>query len=128
MSDLFNIWAVLVGIVASGVLGAVWYSPMLFRRRWARAAGREPAQSTSVYVVTLLTAIISTVAFGWWAGPEPSIEEAVLDGLVVGLFFAATSLGLHYAFAGRGVELWLIDAGFQVTRFVLLGVVFGLIG
>jgi hypothetical protein len=127
MNDI-NLWAVLVAIVASALLGALWYSPLLFLRPWARAAGREPAQNPSVYVVTLLTAVASAAAFGWWAGPEPSIEEAVLDALVVGIFFAATGLGLHYAFAGRGLKLWLIDGGFQVARFVLIGVVFGLMG
>jgi hypothetical protein len=128
MADIINLWAVLVAIVASGVLGALWYSPLLFLRPWARAAGRAPVQSPSVYAVTFLTAVAAVVAFGWWAGPEPSMEEAVLDGFVVGLFFAATALGLHYAFADRGLTLWLIDGGFQVARFVLLGVVFSLMG
>ncbi len=127
MNDI-NPWAVLVAIVASGVLGALWYSPLMFLRPWSRAAGRKPAQGASVYVVTAVTAIAVATAFGWWAGPGPSIEEAVLDALVVGLFFAATSLGLHYAFAGRPLKLWLIDSGFQVARFVLLGLVFGLMG
>jgi hypothetical protein len=128
MDDILNPWAVLVGIIASGVLGALWYSPLLFLRPWARAAGREPARSPSVYAVTAATVIVAAFAFGWWAGPNPDVLEAVLDGLVVGLFFAASALGLHYAFGGRGVTLWLIDGGFQVARFVLLGAVFGLMG
>jgi hypothetical protein len=123
-----NLLAVLVAIVASGVLGALWYSPLLFLRPWARAAGREPVQGPAVYMITFVTAIAAALAFAWWAGPEPDIAEAVLDGLVVGLFFAAAGLGLHYAFAGRPLALWAIDGGFQVARFVLLGVVFGLIG
>jgi len=128
MADIVNLWAVFVGIIASGLLGVLWYSPMLFRRAWARAAGREPDQGPSGHVIMLLTAIVAAGAFGWWAGPEPSIEEAMLDGLVVGVFFATASLGFHYAVAGRPVELWLIDGGFEVVRFVLLGVVFGLVG
>jgi Protein of unknown function (DUF1761) len=127
MADI-NLWAVLVGVIASGALGALWYSPLLFLRSWARAAGREPAQGPSVYAITFLSAVVATVAFGWWASPEPSLAEGILDGLVVGLFFAASALGLHYAFAGRPPALWLIDGGFQVARFVLLGVVFGLVG
>ena len=127
MNDV-NLLAVLVAIVASGILGVLWYSPLMFLRPWARAAGRYPVQTTSVYVVTAVTAVAVAVAFGWWAGPEPSIEEAVLDALVVGIFFAASSLGLHYAFAGRPLRLWLIDSGFQVARFVLIGLVFGLLG
>jgi hypothetical protein len=128
MADIINLWAVLVGAITSGVLGALWYSPLLFLRPWARAAGREPAQGPAVYGITFLTAIAIALAFGWWAGPEPALGEAVLDGLVVGLFFAASALTLHYAFAGRPLALWLIDGGFQVVRFVLLGVVFGLMG
>jgi hypothetical protein len=127
MADI-NLLAVLIAIVVSGLLGALWYSPLLFLRPWASAAGREPVQSPTVYGATLVTAIAAALAFGWWAGPEPDIGESALDGFVVGLFFAAASLGLHYAFAGRPLTLWLIDGGFQVVRFVLLGLVFGLVG
>jgi hypothetical protein len=127
MADI-NLWAVLVGIIASGVLGALWYSPLLFLRPWARAAGREPVQGAPTYTITFLSAVVVTVAFGWWATPGATMGEAILDGFVVGLFFAASAIGLHYAFAGRPLELWLIDGGFQVARFVLLGVVFGLMG
>ncbi len=45
---------------------------------------------------------------------------------VVGFCFAAMSLALHYAFAGRSLVLWLIDGGFQIARFVVFGLVFGL--
>jgi hypothetical protein len=127
MADI-NYLAVLVAIVVSAALGALWYSPLLFLRPWARAAGREPVQNPTVYAATFASAIAAALAFGWWAGPEPSIGEAILDGLVVGLFFVAGSLALHYAFAGRSLTLWLIDSGFQVARFVLFGVVFGLMG
>jgi hypothetical protein len=127
MADI-SLIAVLIAIVVSGVLGALWYSPILFLRPWARAAGREPVQSPTVYGATLLSAVAAALAFGWWAGPQPDLAESILDGFVVGLFFAAASLGLHYSFAGRPLTLWLIDGGFQVTRFVLLGVVFGLVG
>ena len=127
MPDI-NLLAVLVAIVASGVLGALWYSPLLFLRSWVRAAGREPVQSPTVYAATFLSAVAAALAFGWWAGPEPDVWEAMLDGFVVGLFFAAAGLGLHYSFAGRPLALWAIDGGFQVARFVLLGLVFGLMG
>jgi hypothetical protein len=127
MNDV-NPLAVLVAIVASGLLGALWYSPWMFLSHWTRARKREPVQTRSVYVITFVSAVAVALAFGWWAGPEPSVEEAVLDGLVVGMFFTGTILGMHYAFMGRPVRLWLIDGGFEVARFVLIGLVFGLMG
>jgi hypothetical protein len=127
MNDV-NLLAVLVAIVASAALGALWYSPLMFLKAWTRARKREPVQNRSVYTITLVSAVGVALAFGWWAGPEPSVEEAVLDGLVVGMFFTGTTLGMHYAFAGRSVRLWLIDGGFEIARFVLIGLVFGLLG
>jgi hypothetical protein len=127
MNDV-NLLAVLVAIVASSALAALWYSPLMFLGAWTRARRREPVQNRSVYTITFFSAVAVALAFGWWAGPEPSVEEAMLDGLVVGMFFTGTTLGMHYAAAGRPVKLWLIDGGFEVARFVLIGLVFGLMG
>ena len=121
-----NLWAVLVAVIASAVLGALWYSPVLFLRPWVRAAGREPDQSPAVYTVTLLSAVLAAVAFAFLLGPRPSLPLALHHGLVVGLCFAAASLGLNYAFAGRGLTLWLIDGGFHIARFVVFSLVLGL--
>jgi hypothetical protein len=122
----FNIWAVLVAVIASAILGALWYSPVLFLRPWVRAAGREPQQTPAVYAVTLLSAVLGAVAFAVLVGPRPSLILALHHGLVVGTCIAAASLGLNYAFAGRGFTLWLIDGGFHIARFVVFGLVLGL--
>ncbi|MDB5350222.1 MAG: hypothetical protein JWN86_1469 [Planctomycetota bacterium] len=121
-----NIWAVLAAILASGALGALWYSPVLFLRPWVRAAGREPKQDPMVYAVTLVSAVLAAVGFAVWLGPHPSLGSALSHGLLAGICFAASSLGLNYAFANRGLVLWLIDGGFHVARFVLIGLVLGL--
>ena len=42
-----NLIAVLLCGVASLVLGAIWYSPMLFAKPWQRAAGLSDEQSKS---------------------------------------------------------------------------------
>ena len=125
MRDI-NLLAVLGAVVSSGALGALWYSPALFLRPWVRAAGREPDQSPGVYAVTLLSAVLAALAFAFWLGPRPSLTPALLQGLGAGTCFAAASLGLNYAFAGRGLVLWLIDGGFHVARFAVFGLVLGL--
>ena len=121
-----NLWAVLVAVIASGVLGALWYSPALFLKPWIRAAGREPQQSPAVYAITFLSALLAAGTFAWWLGPQPSLSSALLHGLIAGFCFVAASLGLNYAFAGRGLTLWLIDGGFHIARFLLFGLVLGL--
>ena len=121
-----NVLAVLVAVLASAALGALWYSPALFLKPWVRAAGREPRQSPAVYAATFLSALVAAFAFAWWLGPEPPLEAAIVRGLIAGACFVAASLGLNYAFADRGLTLWLIDSGFHIVRFLIFGVVLGL--
>jgi hypothetical protein len=121
-----NFWAVLVAVIASAILGALWYSPVLFLRPWVRAAGREPQQTPAVYAVTFLSAVLGALVLAFLLGPRPSLLLALHHGLVVGVCFAAASLGLNYAFAGRGLTLWLIDGGFHIVRFIVFGLVLGL--
>ena len=125
MMDI-NILAVLVAIVLSGALGALWYSPVLFLRQWIKAAGREPRQDPVVYAITFGSAALAGLGFALWLGPHPALGSALLQGLTAGTCFAAASLGLNYAFASRGLTLWLIDGGFHVARFLVFGLVLGL--
>jgi hypothetical protein len=46
-------------------------------------------------------------------------------GFVVGVFFVATSFGINYAFAQRSLKLWMIDGGYHIVQFILIGVILG---
>jgi hypothetical protein len=37
-----NVWAVLLSALATMVVGFVWYSPLLFARRWTILMGYDP--------------------------------------------------------------------------------------
>ena len=123
----FNPLAVLLAVIASCALGALWYSPALFRRQWIRAARRKPRQNPLVYTLTILSATLSATVFALWLGPRPTLGSALLHGVCAGMAFSAASVGVNYAFAGRGIILWLIDDGFHVARFTLFGLVLGLL-
>ena len=38
----FNIWAVLACIICNMVIGALWYSPILFGNIWLKLVGKKP--------------------------------------------------------------------------------------
>src|SRR6185503_759357 len=39
-----NLWALLAAVVASFVVGGIWYSPLLFMRPWLAMAGVDKAR------------------------------------------------------------------------------------
>ena len=44
-SMAINYWAVLVAAVAYMILGAIWYSPILFGSAWMRLIGKTKEQA-----------------------------------------------------------------------------------
>ena len=74
------------------VLGALWYSPAVFGRRWQRAIGWDPNQATpamspTFYVVPAIAYTVIAVAIGMLARATGSddVASGVVLGLVVGV-------------------------------------------
>ena len=59
-----NLLAVLLCGVSSLVLGAIWYSPLLFAKAWQRGAGvsDEQAKSGKMAMIFGLTFVLSLIA------------------------------------------------------------------
>lgn len=129
MADV-NVWAVLVAAFASFVLGAFWYSPMLFLEPWSREAGVDPEHQVDhparVFGLTFVLTVANAFVLAVWLGSEASLLAGLLAGLAIGACVAAASLGINYQFASRSARFWLIDGGFHAARFALMGAVLGL--
>lgn len=129
MADI-NVWAALAGAVASFILGALWYSPVLFLKPWMRESGlspdQPPKQPARVFILAFVFSVVSAFALALLAGPAPALGDAVLKGLIAGAFLVAASMGINYQFANRNVLVWLIDGGFHTARLAVVGIVLGL--
>lgn len=125
----FNLWAVLAATVASFAFGALWYSPLLFLKRWCAESGVElgkgPANPARVYGLTFVFTLLSAALLGAWITGSPGPVVGGLRGLLAGLCFAAASMGINYQFAGRSFTVWFIDGGFHTVRFALMGAILG---
>src|SRR6266699_1681872 len=114
-----NIPAVLVAALLTFVLGAFWYSPILFARQWMQAQGYTPEKIaemkkrgvTRAYVVALLASYTNstTVVQGLWLG------------LLAWLGFAATIGLTANMFSEKPIAAWVIDAGYQLAYLLIMG-------
>jgi len=126
-----NVLAVIVATVAAMALGALWYSPVLFARRWLAAVGKTQeeigAGARIGYAVTSLAWLVVAFALSAlvdWAAAE-TLVEGVLVGLVAWAGFVATTMAINSAFQDRPRALYLIDAGYHLAAFVVIGAVVG---
>jgi len=127
-----NWLAVIVSAIVMFGLGALWYSPMLFARQWAKAAGVNmetmprqgiPLVMVGAFVLTLLMA--ANLAF-FIQGQGLPLWGAVGAAVAAGLGWATFSVWILSLFEQRPFAYVLINGGYLTVGFALMGLILGL--
>ena len=132
MLSNINFVAVAVAAMTTFAVGGVWYSQAVFGGIWGRESGliarldRKGRHPAFVFIGSYLLAFIAAAVVAKLVGPNPGLEHAVKRAIAVGFGIAATSFGINYLFGNRSFKLWLVDAGYHVVQFALIGAVLGL--
>ncbi len=126
-----NYPAILVAAVANMVVGALWYSPVLFGNAWKAAIGKRMDQMGSPargYAGAFVAAFVAAYAMARFFGfaQVQTIGWAIALAALAWLGFSATSSGVDYLFTGRSGRLYLINTGNQLVSFVVMGVILAL--
>jgi intracellular septation protein A len=111
-------------------LGGLWYSPILFARGWMREAGLDEQQVTQanmarVFGLSAIAALVMAFNLAAFIGPKATLGFALFAGFAAGLGWVAMSLGIVYLFEQRSLKLWLINSGYQVVAYTVMGGILG---
>jgi hypothetical protein len=136
-----NYLAVLVAALVIFILGGLWYSPVLFAKRWIALLGRTEEQMRadaaaanmpllyiSAFICSLLIAYMMAHFLGHMAGADlmaASAAHGALFGVGAWLGFAAPTSYATAIFSGTPRQKWLIDSGYNLVSFVLAGAILG---
>jgi hypothetical protein len=132
-----NWLAVLVAAVVMFMLGGLWYSPVLFAKKWLALQGRtveqERAQAAaanmplmyfSAFVCSLITAIVMAHILAHMASIMPTgAVHGAFFGVMAWLGFVAPTTYATALFSGKPKQLWLIDSTYYLVSFVLAGLI-----
>jgi Protein of unknown function (DUF1761) len=123
-------FAVIAAAIVPFVVGGLWYGP-LFLKSWQREAGitddamkqRHPAYVFGgAFLLQLFAAYFLGHVFATYSGL--SAASTIMTAFGIALAFIVTAFGVNYLFAGRSFKLFLIDAGYNVVTYILMGVAF----
>ncbi len=124
-----NYLAVGAAALATILIGALWYSPLLFGDRWAKAHGfsKEQLRETTVraFVVSLFCYVVMAFVLAVLVsntGVSTALQGAFLGFLVWIGFLATLGLTAHM-FSGTPLSTYLIDAGYQLVYSMVMGVI-----
>ena len=132
-----NYLAVLVAAIVIFILGGLWYSPVLFAKRWIAlqnrteeemraqaAAANMPLMYFSAFICAFLQAWVLAMVMGHMAQvAEMSVAHAAVFSALIWLGFAATTSYATALFSGKPRQLWLIDSLYNLVSFVLAGII-----
>jgi uncharacterized protein DUF1761 len=128
-----NILAVIVAAVATFILGAIWYSPILFAKQWTQAHGYTPEKLeeirkrgvTRAYAVSVLCYLVMAYVFALLASytQATSLAQGLWLGFLAWLGFAATIGLTANMFSEQPFAVWVIDTGYQLSYLLLMGVI-----
>lgn len=122
--------AVIIATISAFALGAAWYSPALFGNTWLRDVGltKESIDGANKWVIfggTFLLLVVSAAALSAWI--EGGWLQGLHAGLWIGLFWLGTACGITYLFEQRPFRLWLINGGYYIALYALMGVIIGIL-
>lgn len=128
--------AVLVAGVVIFLLGGLWYSPVLFARKWTALMGKteeelKAAAAASpvavMYLAAFLCGLVIALVLATIIGHFGSLS--LIRGAKVGalcwLGFAATTSFATAIFSMTPKRLWLINSGYNLVSFVVAGAIIG---
>ena len=123
-----NWLAVVVGMVLSMVMGALWYGP-LFGNMWLRMIGKtaeELEASPFDYIKTAVASFVAMLFLNLFViafGGVGFVEGAVLGALAF-IGFGTTMIFVYTTFEGPPEKVWLLYSAYQSLVFIIMGGVF----
>jgi hypothetical protein len=135
MGNLFddiNWIAVIVAALAYFVLGALWYSKILFAKRWIadlKIDVNDPNAKKGMgmmfggsLVLMLVQCIALAVLVSRIEGLTSWMSGAKL-GLLTGCCFCAAAVGVNYLYEKKPLSLFLINGGYAVVGNIIAGII-----
>ena len=136
-----NYLSVFVAGLVIFLLGGLWYSPILFAKRWIALQGRTEEQMRAdaakanmpvMYFIAFVCGLIiawgiAVLANHFMPGAPVSNVEWAMRGAKLGLFcwfaFVAPTSFAMSIFSNKPKALWVIDSGYNLVSFVLAGII-----
>lgn len=123
-----NLPAVFVSAVAYFLIGALWYSPLLFAKQWISALDLKPEDIQSSPVVYLSTfigilIIVFILAVMVILINTNTLLGGMFVGAIAGVGFVLTTTAINNLYAGRSLSLTLVTSGYHIAGFIVSGII-----
>ncbi|WP_257099003.1 DUF1761 domain-containing protein [Pseudovibrio flavus] len=116
--------AVIVGAIASFMLGWLWYSPVAFGKVWASGTGVDLDRPEKMPALAMVSQFLGLFLMSWFVGVT-AMNNALMTVVLATVAFAV--LGFSGGkFGQKSTAAALIDFGYWIAALVVMLIVQGL--
>ena len=124
-----NWLAIIASALSTFVIGGLWYSPLLFQKGWMKENNftREDPKRLSapaVFGLSFILSLIMSLNLALFIG-DGNIIYGVIAGFLAGFGWVALAIGILSLFENRSLKYFLINGGYMVVSFTLMGLILG---
>ena len=129
--DNINYLAVIVAAIAYWLIGALWYSPMLFAKPWARYVNFQEEWRKGM-VLSMVLSFIGFLIISFTMAIFISylvyidMERSIKIALLAGIGFMAVPMYVNYLYNKKPIGLFFIDAGYHFVGFLVVALILSL--
>jgi hypothetical protein len=127
-----NWLAIIAAAVSAFILGGLWYSPLMFAKRWMKETGiteeqTKHANMTRIFSLGFLLSVTASFFLAMFIGAEAGAGFGALAGFMAGFGWVFTFMGISYLFESRTLAHFLINAVYSIISLTVMGLIIGVV-
>lgn len=124
-----NWLAVVIAAFSAFVLGSLWYSNILFGKRWMKEnklTNEDIAKGNMLktFGLAFVLAFIASFFLAMFVGVDAGVFGGVA-GFMAGLGWVFTFVGMHFLFEQRSFAHFIINAMYSIVSLTIMGLIIG---
>ncbi len=127
-----NLWAVLVAALSAFVVGWLWYGP-LFGKLWMKLNGFTPEMLRDkkglpmplIMIINYVATALAAFSIAMFIGAEADMHFGIFAGFMIAVFWIGTSRLNDVLYERQPIKLYLINLGYNMVIYVIMGAVLG---
>jgi hypothetical protein len=125
-----NWLVIIVAAVSAFLLGFLWYS-LLFSRKWMKEnnfteESMKGANMLKIFGLSFLLMLIASFNLAMFVGKNAGAGFGTMAGLMAGLGWVFTFMGVTYLFERKSLALFLINGCYSVISLTIMGLIIGI--
>lgn len=126
-----NWWAVLVAALSTFLIGGLWYSPVLFGKLWMKENNLtdedlQKGNMAKTFGFSFVWSLVMAFNLGMFLNDaQTTASWGAIAGFLAGFGWVTMAIFIIGLFEKRSTLYMLINAGYMIVAFVVMGLIIG---